>query len=168
MKTPAMTVKPPIHLNRRKCSIRVETDQDAYPTEDDVGKEDVPQLRQKTIMHDRVHGHGLCAQNLKGRGEAEEPGKAIPPTSKYLIRGFKHTIAPPRVIQTLPEVMPRPTKLRKPKLRCNSYLWPDTLTPTSRLGAWSEERAEEEYFSSYSVGFVGLSERLPCSHALDR
>lgn len=69
-----------------------------------------------------------------------------------------HTIAPPSVIQTVPEVIPRPIKLRRPKLRCNSCLCPDTLTPASRLFASSVgERAEEEDFFSIVVGGIVLS-----------
>lgn len=74
------------HLNRRQRPIHVETDQDDYPTVDDIGDEDVPLLRHDTIVHDRIHGHGLYAEKLKGRGKSEEPGQAIPPASKPAAR----------------------------------------------------------------------------------
>ncbi len=65
---PCQDSEAPDYLNLWKCPIEVENDEDRNPCDEDVGDENMPLLRHKSIMHHSIHGHYLRRHNLDDRG----------------------------------------------------------------------------------------------------
>lgn len=66
----------------RKNAVHKEDDKAADPRTDDEADEELPSLRFKTGVHERVHGDGLLTQNRRHRRSAQDPSKTIPPSSE--------------------------------------------------------------------------------------
>lgn len=63
-------------------SVHEENNTAAHPGTDDEADENMPRLRDKAWVHERIHGDGLLAQD-RGHGRcAEDPGKEVPESSE--------------------------------------------------------------------------------------